>query len=265
MKLYMKVVLEYLPLLSEIILTLLSNDIKNIWFTPLGKIFAIILIIFYSRINKYIGLAVCMIIIMFYNTYDFHIFEGLENDEEGSSEEEETDEEETDEEAEKLLEEADSQMNNFDMDEVQEEAVAITGQDIEIEETPNSMNEIQKEVIETKKKELEQEKDKQEYELKKQKIDLEKAQQEKNDNMVSEQMNEQKKRREIETLQNILKERKNYSQHIINKTEKRLAELLFNNDETKETFVSKKCMGCENTTLNKIETFANLIPKLTRV
>lgn len=254
MKLYMKVVLEYLPLLSVIILTLLSNEIKNIWFTPLGKIFAIILIIFYSRIDKYIGLAVCMIIIMFYNTYDFHVFEGLENDEE-----------ETDEEAEKLLEEADSQMNNFDMDEVQEEAVAITGQDIEIEEAPDSMNEIQKEVIETKKKELEQEKDKQEYELKKQKIDLEKAQQEKNDNMVSEQMNEQKKRREIETLQNILKERKNYSQNIINKTENRLAELLFNNDETKETFVSKKCMGCENTTLNKIETFANLMPKLTRV
>lgn len=259
MKLYMKVVLEYLPLLSVIILTLLSNEIKNIWFTPLGKIFAIILIIFYSRIDKYIGLAVCMIIIMFYNTYDFHVFEGLENDEE------QTDEEETDEEAEKLLEEADSQMNNFDMDEVQEEAVAITGQDIEIEEAPDSMNEIQKEVIETKKKELEQEKDKQEYELKKQKIDLEKAQQEKNDNMVSEQMNEQKKRREIETLQNILKERKNYSQNIINKTENRLAELLFNNDETKETFVSKKCMGCENTTLNKIETFANLMPKLTRV
>lgn len=255
----MKVVLEYLPLLSVIILTLLSNEIKNIWFTPLGKIFAIILIVFYSRIDKYIGLAVCMIIIMFYNTYDFHIFEGLENDEE------ETKEEETDEEAEKLLEEADSQMNNFDMDEVQEEAVAITGQDIEIEEAPDSMNEIQKEVIETKKKELEQEKDKQEYELKKQKIDLEKAQQEKNDNMVSEQMNEQKKRREIETLQNILKERKNYSQHIINKTENRLAELLFNNDETKETFVSNKCMGCENTTLNKIETFANLMPKLTRV
>lgn len=262
MKLYMKVVLEYLPLLSVIILTLLSNEIKNIWFTPLGKIFAIILIVFYSRIDKYIGLAVCMIIIMFYNTYDFHIFEGLENDEVGSSDEEEA---ETDEEAEKLLEEADSQMNNFDMDEVQEEAVAITGQDIEIEEAPDSMNEIQKEVIETKKIELEQDKDKQEYELKKQKIDLEKAQQEKNDNMVSEQMNEQKKRREIETLQNILKERKNYSQHIINKTENRLSELLFNNEETKETFVSKECIACENTTLNKIETFANLIPKLTRV
>lgn len=258
MKLYMKIVLEYLPLLSVIILTLLSNEIKNIWFTPLGKIFAIILIIFYSRIDKYIGLAVCMIIIMFYNTYDFHIFEGLENDEE-------TDEEETDEEAEKLLEEADSQMNNFDMDEVQEEAVAITGQDIEIEEAPDSMNEIQKEVAETKKKELEQEKDKQEYELKKQKIDLENAQQEKNDNMVSEQMNEQKKRREIETLQNILKERKNYSQHIINKTEKRLSELLFNNEETNESFISKECIACENTTLNKIETFANLIPQLTRV
>ena len=263
MKLYMKVILEYLPLLSVIILTLLSNDIKNIWFTPLGKIFAIILIIFYSRIDKYIGLVVCMIIIIFYNTYDFHIFEGLENDEQGTSEQEE--QENSDDEAEKLIEDADSQMNNFDMDEVQEEAVAITGQDIEIEEAPNTMDEIQKEVVENNKKELEQEKDKQEYDLKKKKIDLEKSQQEKNDKMVSEQMNEQKKRREIETLQNILKERKNYSQHIINKTENRLAELLFNNDETKETFVSKKCMGCENTTLNKIETFANLMPKLTRV
>jgi hypothetical protein len=256
MKLYMKIVLEYIPLLSVIILTLLSNDVKNIWFTPLGKVFAIVLIVFYSRIDKYIGLGVCMIIIMFYNTYDFYVFEGLENDDE---------EGESDEEAENLIEEAENEMNNFDVDEVKEEAVEITGEDIKIQDTSNSISEIQQDVNETKKLELDAEKDKQEHELKQQKIDLEKAQQEKNDNTMSEQMSEQKKRREIETLQNILKERKNYSQHIINKTENRLSELLFNDKPKKESFVSKECMGCANTTLNKIETFANLIPRLTRV
>ena len=263
MKLYMKIVLEYIPLLSVIILTLLSNDVKNIWFTTLGKVFAIVLIVFYSRIDKYIGLGVCMIIIMFYNTYDFYVFEGLENDDE---EEEKSEEEgEPDNEAEDLIKQAESEMNNFDVDKVKEDAVEITGEEIKLQDTSNSISDIQQEVNETKKLELDAEKDKQEYELEQQKIELEKAQQEKNDNMMSEQMNEQKKRREIETLQNILKERKNYSQHIINKTENRLSELLFNDEPKKESFVSKECMGCANTTLNKIETFANLIPRLTRV
>jgi hypothetical protein len=40
MKLYMKIVLEYIPLLSVIILTLLSNDVK-IYGSHFGEVFAL--------------------------------------------------------------------------------------------------------------------------------------------------------------------------------------------------------------------------------
>jgi hypothetical protein len=250
----MKVVLEYIPLLSVIILTLLSNDIKNIWFTSLGKIFAIILIIFYSRIDKYIGLGVCMIIIMFYNTYDFYVFEGLENSED--AEDEETEDEETA----NLIEESESQMKDYDNDELQEEVADITG-----EEVADITGDIQNKVNENKKLELDSKKQQIEFDLEKQKIDAESKRNEKNDNIMLTQLNDQKTRREIETLQNILKNRKNYSNGLIKRTEQRLNELLFNDESKTEPFVEKKCVGCANTTLNKIETFANLIPKLTRI
>lgn len=250
----MKVVLEYIPLLSVIILTLLSNDIKNIWFTSLGKIFAIILIIFYSRIDKYIGLGVCMIIIMFYNTYDFYVFEGLENSED--AEDEETEDEETA----NLIEESESQMKDYDNDELQEEVADITG-----EEVADITGDIQNKVNENKKLELDSKKQQIEFDLEKQKIDAESKRNEKNDNIMLTQLNDQKTRREIETLQNILKNRKNYSNGFIKRTEQRLNELLFNDESKTEPFVEKKCVGCANTTLNKIETFANLIPKLTRI
>jgi flagellar biosynthesis GTPase FlhF len=259
----MKIILEYIPITLVIFLSLLSPDVKNIWFTTLGKIFAIVLIVFYARINKYIGLGVCMIMIYIYNSYDFHILEGLENAEEGENEAE------MDEEQQQLLDESNEVLNDIDVEEAQIAASEIMGETIDIPSEENSASEIEKQVAENQKISEQNESDIQEAELESKKIELEQAKQEQNEKMVSEQMDEQKKRSEIQFLQDMLKQRSNYSQSIISKAEKRLEELLFdentNSTTDKDTFKSMNCSTCKNTTLGKIETFVNLMPRLTRV
>lgn len=268
----MKIILEYIPITLVIFLSLLSPDVKNIWFTTLGKIFAIVLIIFYARINKYIGLGVCIIMISIYNSYDFHILEGLENNEEGENDEnaeEGENEAEMDEEQQQLLDESNEVLNDIDVEEAQIAASEIMGETIDIPSEENSASEIEKQVAENQKITQQNESDIQEAELENKKIELEQAKQEQNEKMVSEQMGEQKKRSEIQFLQDMLKQRSNYSQSIISKAENRLEELLFeqntNGTTDKDTFKSMDCSTCKNTTLGKIETFVNLMPRLTRV
>lgn len=241
----MKLVLDFIPLISVILLSILSNDIKNVWFTPLGKLFAIILILFYSGIDKFIGLAVCIMFVFFYNTYDFHIFEGLENSEEQQEEQEQAN----------LIATSESAMDDFDMDDVVQEASEITGDDIQVSSDENTIVDMENQIMEKQKLEIKEKENAQKFEMEKKQQDLDEKQRQQDAKVTEVQMKESKKRNEIDSLKDILKNRKNYSNSIITKVETRLEELLFDKG-TNETDT--------NNTIKKIETFANLIPKLTR-
>lgn len=241
----MKLVLDFIPLISVILLSILSIDIKNVWFTPLGKLFAIILILFYSGIDKFIGLAVCIMFVVFYNTYDFHIFEGLEISEEQQEEQEQAN----------LIATSESAMDDFDMDDVLQEASEITGDDIQVSSDENTIVDMENQITEKQKLEIKEKENAQKFEMEKKQQDLDEKQRQQDAKVTEAQMKESKKRNEIDSLKDMLKNRKNYSNSIITKVETRLEELLFDKG-TNETDT--------NNTIKKIETFANLIPKLTR-
>lgn len=241
----MKLVLDFIPLISVILLSILSNDIKNVWFTPLGKLFAIILILFYSSIDKFIGLAVCIMIVFFYNTYDFHIFEGLENSKEEQEEQEQAN----------LIATSESAMDEFDVDDVLQEASEITGDDIQVSSDDNTIVDMENQLMEKQKLEIKEQENAQKFEMEKKQQDLEEKQRQHDAQVTETQMKESKKRNEIDSLKDMLNNRKKYSNSIIAKAELRLEELLFDKG-TNETDT--------NNTIKKIETFANLIPKLTR-
>ena len=134
----MRVIIEFIPIVLLLLLLTYSKTFINVSKTYLGKLFAVIIIIFYARFDKYVGLLVCTLIILYYQKIDT------------------------------LKENMDM---NEDLDEIESDAAELEA----IQENKNI--ELEKEKMESKQKSEEQqiqlEKDKLENEKQKQEMDAE--------------------------------------------------------------------------------------------
>lgn len=63
----MKIIAEFIPMVLLLVFLVFSEKFIELGNTVLGKLFFVTLIIFYTRINKYLGLMVCFLVITFYN------------------------------------------------------------------------------------------------------------------------------------------------------------------------------------------------------
>lgn len=63
----MKIIAEFIPMVLLLVFLVFSEKFIELGNTVLGKLFFVTLIIFYARINKYLGLMVCFLVITFYN------------------------------------------------------------------------------------------------------------------------------------------------------------------------------------------------------
>lgn len=66
----MKIIIEFIPIILLFLLLSHFKKFINMSKTHLGKLFAVIIIIFYARFDKYIGLLVCTLIILYYQKID---------------------------------------------------------------------------------------------------------------------------------------------------------------------------------------------------
>lgn len=66
----MRVIIEFIPIVLLLLLLTYSKTFINVSKTYLGKLFAVIIIIFYARFDKYVGLLVCTLIILYYQKID---------------------------------------------------------------------------------------------------------------------------------------------------------------------------------------------------
>jgi len=63
----MKVIAEFIPIILLFLYLTYSNYFIELTYSTLGKLLMVSIIVFYARINKYLGLLVCLFIIAFYN------------------------------------------------------------------------------------------------------------------------------------------------------------------------------------------------------
>lgn len=63
----MKIIAEFIPMVLLLVFLVFSEKFIELGNTVLGKLFFVTIIIFYARINKYLGLIVCFLVITFYN------------------------------------------------------------------------------------------------------------------------------------------------------------------------------------------------------
>ena len=64
----MKLILNFLPIIIIFLLVSYSNQMAQWSHTILGKFFAVVLIIFYTRLDVISGLVVCALVIFYYQT-----------------------------------------------------------------------------------------------------------------------------------------------------------------------------------------------------
>ena len=63
----MKFIVEFIPIVLLFLYLSFSNYFIELSHSTLGKLLMVSIIVFYARVNKYLGLLVCLLIIAFYN------------------------------------------------------------------------------------------------------------------------------------------------------------------------------------------------------
>ena len=69
--------INFLPIIIIFLLVSYTNSFAAISNTILGKLFALILILFYIKQDKFIGLFVCLLVILYYQSDYLHYFDWL--------------------------------------------------------------------------------------------------------------------------------------------------------------------------------------------
>ena len=64
----MKLIVNFLPIIIIFLLVSYSDEMAQWSHTILGKLFAVVLIIFYTRVDVLFGLIVCALVILYYQT-----------------------------------------------------------------------------------------------------------------------------------------------------------------------------------------------------
>jgi hypothetical protein len=59
---------QFIPIILIVLLLSFSNEFVNISHTVLGKILALSAVMFYTHLDKYVGLIVCLLVIMYYQS-----------------------------------------------------------------------------------------------------------------------------------------------------------------------------------------------------
>jgi len=62
-------VAQFIPIILIITLLSYSKEFVNMSNTILGKIFAICIVLFYTSLDKYMGLVLCLLVIVYYQSY----------------------------------------------------------------------------------------------------------------------------------------------------------------------------------------------------
>ena len=76
---YKKVLVNFLPIILVFLLVTYTREFATFSHTILGKLFAIIIIIFYVKMDKLAGLFVCILIIFYYQTDYVESFNNMLN------------------------------------------------------------------------------------------------------------------------------------------------------------------------------------------
>ena len=63
-----EIVAQFIPILILFLLLKYSNDFVNFSFTVLGKLIAMFIIIFYAQIDITVGLCICGLVILYYQS-----------------------------------------------------------------------------------------------------------------------------------------------------------------------------------------------------
>ena len=61
-------VAQFIPIIVIITLLSYSKEFVNMSTTILGKIFAICIVLFYTSLDKYMGLVLCLLVIVYYQS-----------------------------------------------------------------------------------------------------------------------------------------------------------------------------------------------------
>lgn len=71
-----RVVMQFIPIILVLLLSLYTRRFVEVGHSVLGKLFAVVIIIFYTKLNMLYGVFACVVIILFYQLTEGTIVEG---------------------------------------------------------------------------------------------------------------------------------------------------------------------------------------------
>ena len=72
-----RVVMQFIPIILVLLLSLYTRRFVEVGHSVLGKLFAVVIIIFYTKLNMLYGVFACVVIILFYQLTEGTIVEGM--------------------------------------------------------------------------------------------------------------------------------------------------------------------------------------------
>lgn len=72
-----RVVMQFIPIILVLLLSLYTRRFIEVGHSVLGKLFAVVIIIFYTKLNMLYGVFACVVIILFYQLTEGTIVEGM--------------------------------------------------------------------------------------------------------------------------------------------------------------------------------------------
>lgn len=80
-----QVVMQFIPIILVLLLSLYTRRFIEVGHSVLGKLFAVVIIMFYTKLNMLYGVFACVIIIMFYQLTEGTIVEGMQKSKESQA------------------------------------------------------------------------------------------------------------------------------------------------------------------------------------
>jgi hypothetical protein len=71
-----RVVMQFIPIIMVLLLSLYTRRFVEVGHSVLGKLFAVVIIIFYTKLNMLYGVFTCVVVILFYQLTEGTIVEG---------------------------------------------------------------------------------------------------------------------------------------------------------------------------------------------
>jgi len=72
-----RVIMQFIPIILVLLLSLYTRRFIEVGHSVLGKLFAVVIIIFYTKLNMLYGVFACVVVILFYQLSEGTIVEGM--------------------------------------------------------------------------------------------------------------------------------------------------------------------------------------------